>query len=138
MKIEQQVTSLELSQKLEKLGVKQESVWYYDLLMNVSIPPLVLFGNYVIDHRDSYLSAFTVAELGELLPREFDYKVSENGSRSVNFSSGKTIMDKGWYVLYSDPHPANKVPYYARHAVTEANARAKMLIYLLENKLLKT
>lgn len=133
MKLEQQVTSLEISKRLKELGVKQESIFYYhndnckfNLAPTVKLP-----------EADNICSAFTVAELGEMLPKDIKYDVSEHGYRSLNLSSGRTIINDGWYVMYSDPHPANKVPIHAQHADTEADARGKMLIYLLENNLIK-
>lgn len=136
MKLENQVCNLELAKRLKELGVKQESLFYW-------LQDGVGMATILVDHKgvmqdELYSSAFTVAELGEMLPESIDYQVDEFGHRSVWFTSGRTILNKGkgWYVMYNDPHPANKVPVYAIHGDTEADARAKMLIYLLENKLI--
>jgi hypothetical protein len=84
MRIEQQVCSLELANRLKQLGVKQHSLWYWKF---VAVPPFrndgiehgayewklsqnrLDFGNdqEIEDTTDAY-SAFTVAELGEILP----------------------------------------------------------------------
>lgn len=83
MKLEQQVCSLELAKKLKELGVKQESAFVW------SVPnpekgrnerEKLVLGKYcevMLCHKardwgeafDVY-SAFTVAELGEMLPAE--------------------------------------------------------------------
>ena len=137
MPLEKQVCSLELAKKLKELGVEQDSLFWWDDHSELGMGEIVSF-----DEPDNPIcSAFTVAELGEMLPREFDYLASTTehsgyeGRRSVWLTIGRTIIDDGWYVLYSDPHPANKVPVYSTHSTTETDARAKMLIYLIENNL---
>ncbi len=114
MKLEQQVVSLELAKKLKELGMKQDShFWWHPDFTLVDI-------GYDSTNKDR-ISAFTVAELGEMLP---DYL--EPGSY-FNFS-----FDKGgrkYDIAYVNTE-------HAIRGDTEADARAKMLIYLLENKLI--
>lgn len=150
MKLEDQVTSLELSKKLKGLGVKQESVWYW-VRHNENDPKFpdiddtkweLLPFNQGIDSDDEgrewtvkaealghnpefweVYSAFTVAELGEMLQLD-------------KVLNGKIIVERGtashdWYV--SMESGGGGVQFAAR---IEANARTKMLIYLIENKLL--
>jgi hypothetical protein len=102
MKLENQVCSLELAKKLKELGVKQESLFYWVRHWNEGKWVDKLF--YLKDEDDkvnSFTSAFTVAELGEMLTKQ-QIKNSLDGSND-----------------------------------TETNARAKMLIYLVENKLIE-
>lgn len=120
MKLEQQVVSLELAKRLKELGTKQESLWYYDGNHN-----LVMFGNYV---TDEYIAAFTVAELGEMLPVE----VRNNFLVCEKDTDGK---DVDWTVRYH-PYDVDEFRMPSQVAETEAGARAKMLIYLLENNLI--
>lgn len=122
MKLEQQVVSLELAQKLKELGVKQESYfmwnnfdreeWLIDLeskLREMSLTPRV--GAIIGD----FASAFTVAELGEMLPKNVQFPTPQREG-------------KGWCWRNEE----------GNHFVdTEADARAKMLVYLLENGLIK-
>lgn len=124
MKLENQVTSLELSRILKKLGVKQESLFYYQIS---DTTPELRHGktttNYGVPVQEWY-SAYTVAELGELLP----FQVS-------------TIKTKTRWLcrMIFDNNPFRKekgATYVEEEADTEADARAKMLIYLLENKLI--
>jgi hypothetical protein len=68
MKLEEQVVSLELARRLKELGVKQESAFYwYDGEMLFSRSPLGQAHTY---NETITFSAFTVAELGEILPSE--------------------------------------------------------------------
>src|SRR6266516_6355210 len=62
MKTEEQVTSLELSKKLKELDVKQESIFYW-LLTTMGEYEVTDRGN-VYMPKDTFYSAFTVAELG--------------------------------------------------------------------------
>ncbi len=122
MKLEDQVCSLELSRKLKELGVKQESYfwWAKSAIWNIAVRP---DGNLFVpatSHSyqfpaDQRYSAFTVAELGEMLKgHKFPF----------------------WSARYGWETPDNELDgsYYAD---TEADVRAKMLIYLLENKLIQ-
>ena len=129
MKLENQVCSLELAKQLKKLGVKQESMFYwlelYDktivinhaLMRDNSVEGQMYMSYKTFKDKHNSYSAFTVAELGEMLLIQF------------------TIL-KG--VQISDPRGR-----YSRLVKRlyifedEANARAKMLIYLLENDLIK-
>lgn len=129
MKPENQVCALELSQRLEELGVKQDSLfyWIYDTRYKAAFLEYKM-PTFVWEHNDKsrthlsicfvpdfkVYSAFTVAELGELLPTGF----------SMMKWKGYSIKSPNeWQRQLSDP--------------SEANARAKMLIYLLENKLME-
>jgi len=123
MKKEKQVVSLELAKRLKKLGVKQNSQWYWEIrifqlapdwmkntpdaqLMECDYEKKEDWKHYKFE----YYSTFTVAELGEILP----YYVH---SYKEDARSGRWCCDEGDKQCFSD---------------TEANARAKMLIYLVE------
>jgi len=123
MKIENQVVSLELAKKLKELGFKQNSLWYHDRLSDCldgrkdwSIHDRGRFERLIFEER---YSAYTVAELGEMLP--FAYF-------STRFWSD--------YKVTFEYLKENTNEQHREHADTEANARAKMLIYLKENKLI--
>lgn len=119
MKLEDQVCSLKLAKRLKELGVKQESQFYW-------INPPNAFPWYLrwikTNGRPSQtmlddgraVSAFTVAELGEMLPDIETYKVSN-----------------AWNI--KNPMEGNP----GVSGYVEADARAKMLIYLLEKGLMK-
>jgi hypothetical protein len=116
MKLEDEVCSLEPSKRLRELGVKQESYFFWWPSKS----------DHVQDHKPegtvAWCSAFTVAELGEMFE-------SYCFTRRV-YSSAR---DENWLCKWQDTHGINEVDLYGK---TEADARAKMLIYLLENKLI--
>lgn len=118
MDLEKQVCSLELSQKLKELGVKQESLfwWVISLTTNYHISYTGGDTNLLPTKRNDFFSAFTVAELGEILKKA-------NCQITSHYVGGK-----GWLCDMSN------WPLYVEK--TEADARAKMLIYLLENKII--
>lgn len=126
MKLEQQVVSLELAQKLKELGVKQEGNYMWG---NFSSQWGLMFREKQGDNFDYWLKsgyfpiAFTVAELGELL-NEITTKIDCGDSwyDKVGQTAKPTV---GWG---GDLHEET--------SDTEADARAKMLVYLLENNLL--
>ncbi|HDY66239.1 MAG TPA: hypothetical protein ENH85_00455 [Candidatus Scalindua sp.] len=94
MKLENQVSNLELSRKLKEFGVKQESIWYfskpykihkydvfksiqsYSLKANTDSPPI---------------SAFTASEAIEILGEEIT--IPKNTENVANFIASK-IVDK--------------------------------------------
>lgn len=110
MKLEDQVCSLESAKHLKELNVKQESLFYW----NDSNHGYWELDKYPLpaDEKD-WCSAFTVVELGEMI-----------GKKML-----ETYRDAGRVILNCYGLPEFNEP-------TEAEARAKMLIYLLENKLI--
>ena len=118
MKLEDQVVSLELAMKLKELGVKQESLfsWYHhtteDVENNIKDNWKLKMGSPSEAKTSEDVSAFTVAELGERLP--FCYTTWTN------------VRGDDWWCgdLRGTLRPID--------GATEADARAKMLIYLIE------
>ena len=111
MKHEDQVSNLEYSQRLKELGVKQESLFYWSFIQD---------GRWILEKGkgwgDTY-SAFTVAELGEGLRKAYKHM----GGKIRTFSTSERMRQ-----VVSDIDSFKD----------EANARSKMLIYLIENKLI--
>lgn len=117
MKIEDQVCSVELAKRLKELGVKQESAFYWDIIDKNCV--FSGYGNVKENNLRNWCSAFTVAELGEMLPSQYlSCFRDETGWFGYNISPTKE-----WKEMYP--------------CTTEANARAKMLIYLIENKIME-
>lgn len=112
MELEKQVVSLELAKKLKSLGCKQESLFWWTDDEDSPLGEMVV-GTF----RDinSY-SAFTVAELGQMLPMCQQFKTPI-----------------GWVIRYE-----NLMGSWEDNAKTEADARAKMICYLLRMSLLKS
>lgn len=134
MKLSDQVCSLELAKKLEKLKIKQDSLWYWsdyesddlnDYLL-VSRHYKLICGDVV---KSYFISAPTVAELGEMLPDIYgSYKVN---SIWCEFEDGVNNFACCYYPEDEEDGISDIF------AGTEADARAKMLIYLIENNLIK-
>lgn len=122
MNLEQQVCSLDLAKRLKELGVKQESlfVWttleYYAHIPGVQEEPTPCVMSRIDAGERNTLSAFTVAELGEMLPASTD-----------------TRRNKGAWFVIRDINEDTHV----EKSNTEADARAKCLIYLLEQGIIK-
>jgi hypothetical protein len=124
--MEKQVCSLEHSQKLEKLGVKQNSLFYwrkYQFCKNTDLYyiPSKEMDLMVLSGKLEYsLSAFTVAELFEIFYNEMkiDFWIYHN--------AGKYILQTRFFKIDDDINEENL-----------ADCLAKMLIYLIENNLIK-
>lgn len=114
MKLENQVVSLDLSKRLKELGVKSPSNFYWDEGDGIE-DRLEYSPNHVFLEL---IPAYTVAELGEMLP--------------TLTTSWKSALGN-W--VCEVPPQMNEENIFAD---TEADARAKMLIYLIENNLLQT
>ncbi len=114
MKLEKQVPALKYSKKLQELGVKQESHFRWGK-NEKGVWEVRFFRN----TKDIYglLSAFTVAELGEKLAKAF------NQLPGIMIMNPKGKFKKLWTAITGFDN--------------EAENRAKMLIYLIENKLIK-
>ena len=108
MTLQSQCVSLELSKRLDELGVKAENIFWW-----ISPEPEYGRDQWIIQtmqHKLEDIPAYTSSELGELL---------------------RPYLDKDIWLdeIYEDMRKAN-------YMEDEANSRAKMLIYLLENGLL--
>ena len=117
MKLENQVLSLELAKKMKELGFEQESYVYWENVRKKK-------PSWFLTNRTSWAtaegnkcSAYTVAELGEMLSTQYSHW------RKASFNNDPHYQASFKYSKDLDSH-------------TEADARASMLIYLKENKLL--
>lgn len=124
MKYKNQVCSLKLAKRLRKLGVKQDSLWYWVIYLEKWELDCFTNKEDLADVND-YVSGFTVAELGEMLPQSWLKEIKKGVY--VDFES-KDI--KGWCF-------GNSKGLYRDFAITEADARAKLLIYCIEEKFIK-
>lgn len=128
MKLEDQVCSLELAKRLKELGVRQESYFYYCLEGFSGQTGEEYWGIHALRRKnviqEEYISAFTVAELGVMLPHSINDWV---------ICIEKHPYD-GWFIKYWDN--SYKQLREAQDG-KESDARAKMLIYLIENGLVK-
>lgn len=160
MNLQDQVTSLELSKKLKDLGVKQESLFYHaktgysgDYTF-IGTPKEMSWHKELELHDEAganttydLISAFTVAELEEMLPTKIEEGTWFNYTKSLNGWGGiceRVSYDK-WekhegagQLLIKHMHEVNSHPYRPHETPehTHADLYAKMLIYLLDNNLL--
>lgn len=135
MKLEQQCVSLELAKKLKELGVKENSYFRWQVWTDIETgrkkKQLVRPGEY--NFGDAF-PAFTVAELGEMLPSEVHFFTSiKNPKRRKNAQHIHFFHGRDWAVNYTG---GGAIDNYTQCGETEADVRAKMLIYLIENKLI--
>lgn len=142
MKLQDQVCSLELAKRLKELGVKQDSLFYWRTFWNryKEVEPEIKDTNTVFSVGDEgwYItrSAYTVAELGEMLPADYRGYESFNGEMTEYDTEGmafKTYKIKDKWICEAFEED---IDIEETEADTEADARAKMLIYLLDNKLI--
>lgn len=138
MNLEQLCTSLELSKRLKELGVKQESIFYHVYSIRHKKTYIVLEKDYLYydkseDRLDMVCSAFTSGELGILMPENIG---------NLIYISGK---DKDYFVCHYHyflanqfmPNEKNELGWYGIIDKNEANSKAKLLIYIIENNLVK-
>lgn len=119
MRLEEQVCSLELSKKLKNLEVKQESLFKWTDRAGYNSE--VILSELAMDGKG--VSAFIVAELGALIPGRLQIDRHDNGMWEVcRIEKGNTSRMNETSIT---------------KATTLADAMAKMLIHLLENKLIK-
>lgn len=132
MKLEEQVISLEYAKKLKELGVKQESLFWWDINNQQLISKAEFEWGYdeEIENIDGMISAYTVAELGEMLPALL------NNKEKVYYGYlTLTKYDKGeWEIAYNFDSLNNEIEIDSSSLAT---GLAKMLIHLLENNLIK-
>lgn len=111
------VTNLELSKKLAELGVKQDSEFYW-VKHNYDWFELEYSGNKHYELTGEYYSAFLSTELGEMLPWYIYTCQNSDGEHVCLDRVIKNVRTDAW-------------------AKTEQDARAKCLIWLIENNLIE-
>lgn len=129
MKLEQQVVSLELSKRLKELGLKHESLYMWALDKSGYCMEVRLKRKISFERSEFVYSAFTVAELGEMLPMFVKTDGKENYLSTGVISENKRDKTNRKYFVRIENIGFNGL----KTANTEADARAKMLIFLLEN-----
>lgn len=119
MKLEDQVCAIEYSKKLEELGIKQESLFYWILFQEWGV---YFNGKYTQEYYRDCVSAFTLAELGEMLPGKLIYCKSEN-KWECDFYPWE-------YDFYAEDDSR-----FVSSCKKETDSRAEMLIHLVESGL---
>ncbi len=126
--------------KLKKLGVKQESIfWWIDKLtcdyewdkwfiVNTETKNELIEAYESTNAPLEYYSAFLPSELGDMLPEI-------QSINEVNYWLWCGKMNNQWEVSYLSALDDKAFKNF--EADSEANARAKMLEFLIENKLME-
>jgi hypothetical protein len=140
MELSQQLLSLELAIKLKELGIVQDSYFHWlkicddwklfhakDDNCNQHDGPGDLTFLKMQKEQNRAFSAFTVAELGEILPSTIMYDDCE-----LMLGTCKGINE--WITIYYEEESCSPLNF---SDINEANARAKMLIHLIENNLME-
>lgn len=114
MELKDQVVNLEFARKLKALGVPQQSHCWH-VIMNGT--DLIACG----ERKWADCAAFTVAELGEMLP-------AGSSTMKVNGSWGCELVGRNLQACNT---------YQPDQKWSEADARARMLIYLIEKGIVR-
>lgn len=132
MKLQDQVITYDQALRLKELGVDQDSAFAF---LTWTQDPVFRSGPGWIRMSDSIAAAaFTVAELGKMLPEWL--RRSAGSLYALHQWHRQKLGDGGfdwWYLGYRYPE-RNEIVHEVRGS-TEAQARAAMLIHLLENNL---
>jgi hypothetical protein len=117
MNLEKQVCTKEQSQKLYDLGIRGESLYYHTESKFGILPKSS------IDFSNGYVkNAFTTAELGVMIPEwHFTYPRLEGYASYKNEGGGFAVADG---------------TVNGQNYDTEAECRAALVIYLIENNIL--
>ena len=127
MKLKNQLVNKELSIELDKLGVKEESVYWHKIpnkkCRNGAVDEIVQFP--IKSKWFDYYRAYSVSEIGEMLPLKID---------DEDLTIWREKGFESWDVAYSTLARKEEVWEQSKNLV---DAMAKMAIYLLENNLIK-
>ena len=125
MELKEQVISVANAKRLKELGVKQDSLFYWVISLTTNYHISYTEGDKSLlpQDRNDFYAAFTVAELGELLPLCY-----------MSWATPQTGKMK-WWCHRMETHAVTHEVTEICTALTEADVRAAMLIYLLEQKL---
>ena len=137
MKLEDQACSLELAKRLKKLNVKQDSYFFWNHFRSwvpSDYQPAWAITDYPAEKDASMenVSAFTVAELGEIMTEAGHGVVSK-----VGMTACATLVKKEWWITGGNWLPEKQKYDHLETDPKWANALAKMLIHLIEKGIIK-
>ena len=150
MKLDSQGCAIEYAKKIKELGIKQDSLFFWTYNLTSDEPYIIMLGGFNEKYHNEKISAFTIAELCKLLPIEFTKNeiVEFNGKKHsvlmryhLKISRPPVAPDHWfcWYVGYAFDEYELQIAETSFSEIDKnmANACAKMLIYLIENKILE-
>lgn len=132
MELKQQCCTLEQAKRLQELGVKAEATFYWMPAKSTMHWEYIQYGW----HGDAIAPAYNVAELGEMMPKEFTFNnIKYYAQIFLNAGEGfSAAINKIDWFDHKEIHPCIwRGGYYQ----SEAQIRAAMLVYLLENNLIQ-
>lgn len=124
MKLQDQIVSLELAREMKELGFPQESLfWWISPRQTESYIDYASYGTRF--KKEISCSAYTVAELGNMIPERIEnFKAFQMGKYNDN-----------WVIKYEGIESELNVIRFQEK--TEADLRAKLVIDLKKEKLIK-
>lgn len=153
MKLEDQVITLDQAVRLKELGVGQESLYYYSSLRTTPNNELFLCRrngiglyydekgwfdaiHFVPGMTEYTYSAFTVAELGIMLPDVDNHEFVWASFPDAGIDEEGLDIDPPAFSVFIGPSVRHleEEPFDNKVYPTEAQARAAFLIYCIENK----
>lgn len=147
MKLEDLVTNLEISRKLCDLGIEQSSYfWWEKKYIGTTEKPIekwVVYNSKEVNAFTVVYSAFTISELGEILLNKFPYPMDI----ITRWYDSGCFVDIQFPRTYHGRHVKKRIKLFRgindfqmdnldNLPDMEADARGKILVYLLENKLI--
>lgn len=127
MKIENQVCALEQAKRLKELGVSQDSYFHYGDHLEGIAETWMHEGN-----EDTFYSAYTVAELGVMLPATIEgYQLRQ---WTIPYTIGLGNISYGMQYRLVPNKIIEVIPQQPVYGQTEAEARAKLLIAIIEGE----
>lgn len=132
MKLEDQVITLEQAKRLQELGVTAPSIFSHSIGWVQGSDPdryLLAYGGFEAEGECDRYPAYTVAELGEMLPFQYLNPASILTASKLNPDEAMVTVwksGKEWRYRGGPDDACSK-------QMTEAQARAGLLIHLLEN-----
>jgi hypothetical protein len=123
--IENHVVNFELSKRLHDLGIRRDSIFYWFGIKEKKIAQRCSSS----DFDGSFISAYTASEILEMLPETIiaGRKMDREHIFELKKINGKIS------VCYTD----NGYELGEQREINPSNSLAKMLIYLVENKLVE-
>lgn len=137
MKLENQVCTLEQAKRLKELGIIGASAFYWADKANElrsKIEDVGMFNDHAMVilteniKNDWCYHAFTVAELGVMMPQEVIIK-----AQTFYIGSNKSVSGNSFFCSLIERYKTNELIEF--NCPSEAEARATMLIHLLQNNL---
>jgi hypothetical protein len=132
MEIEHQVVSVGLAKELKELGVKQDSIWIWVKRVNDKYG-LVL--EWDVDLRKETYSAYTVAEIDDMLPDHVKKGNIEYYLFITKTNKTESFALSEYYISYVDISYTHYL--HSEREDKGVDAHAKMWIYLKKEGLIQ-